>query len=152
MTTLSSLSKTDEEIGNRVYKQGELNQMIKVLQGKADKYYCEKLDSLGDRLKQANKDVRESPNVAIDTVVAVKKDIELVEQEAMRFAMPNAAGDYANHRVVSTGDNEDFAPKLRELKFELASLEKRINEIKGIQLADDSINAAIGNWGKYASL
>ncbi len=152
VTTLSSLSKTEEENGNRIYKQGELDQMIKALQDQADVYYGEKLESLKDRLKQAERNVRESPNVAVDAVAAVKKDIELVEQEAMQFAMPNAAGDYANHRVVSTGDNEDFAPKLREVKFELASLQKRINEIKGIRLADDSINAALGNWGKYASL
>ena len=42
----------------------------------------------------------------------------------MQF-VPNAAGDYANHRLVSTGDKEEFAPKLREVKFELASLEKK---------------------------
>ena len=152
VTTLSSLSKTDDETGNRTYKQGVLDQMIKKLQGKADDYYCEELDSLKDRLKQAERNVRESPNVAVDTVAAVKKDIELVEQEAMQIPMPNAPGDYANHRVVSTGDKEKFALTLRKVKFELASLEKKIKEIKGIRLADDSINAALGNWGKYASL
>jgi hypothetical protein len=152
VTTLSSLSKADNEITNRIYKQGVLDRMIKALQGQADVYYGEKLESLKDRLKQAERNVRESPNVAVDVVAGVKKDIELVEQEAMQFAMPNAAGDYANHRLVSTGDKEEFALTLKQVKFELASLEKRVKEIKGIRLADDSINAALGNWGKYASL
>ena len=152
VTTLSSLSKTDNEIANRIYKQGNLDQMIKALQGKADDYYCEKLDSLKDRLKQAARKVRESPNVAVDTAIAVRRDIDSLEQEAMQFAMPDAAGDYANHRVVSTGDKEKFALTLKQVKFELTSLEKRVKEIKGIRLADDSINAALGNWGKYASL
>ena len=153
VTTLSSLSKTEEEIASRIYKQGKLDRVIKELQAKADDHYCEKLDSLKDRLKQAERNVRESPNVAVETVAAVKKDIELVEQEAMQFAMPNAAGDYAKYRVVTTGDKrEQFASELRKVKFDLASLEKTIKEIKGIRLADDSINVALGNWGKYASL
>ena len=150
--SLSTLPKTGVEKAAVIRKKGAAERKMRSFQAKADSFCKEEIREINTEIGRALADIRERPKNAADVAAAVKKELDKLEKEATQVAIPNAVGEYAQWRMVSEEGQKLFDVRADSVKQNLKFLEKRVQEIRGVTMADASINAALGNWTKYGQL
>ena len=149
---LSTLPKTGAEKAAVIRKKGAVERKMRSLQGNADAFCKQKIRGINTQIDRASADIRERPKNAAEVAAAVRAELEQLEKEAMQVAMPSAVGEYAQWRMVSEEGQKLFDLRADSVKQNLEFLEKRVQEIRGVTMADADIDAALGNWAKYGQL
>lgn len=150
--SLSTLPKTGIEKATVIRKKGSVERQMRSLQGKADAFCEQKIREINTQIDRALADIRERPKTAAEVAAAVRVELEQLEKEATQVAMPSAVGEYAQWKMVSEEGQKLFDLRADSVKQNLDFLEKRVQEIRGVTMADADIDAALGNWQKYAAL
>ena len=150
--SIPAFSKTVDEKNIINKKKERLEEKMQLFQDKADSFCGQKTRELNTQIDRALADIRERPKTAAEAAAAVRAELEQLEKEATQVAMPSAAGEYAQWRMVSEEGQKLFTPGANSIKQNLEFLEKRVQQIRGITMADANIDAALGNWIKYGQL
>ena len=150
--SIPASSKTIDEKDSIKKKKKMLEKKMQLFQDKADSFCKERIRKINLQIDRALADIRERPKTAAGVAAAVRTELEQLEKEAVQVAMPSAVGEYAQWRMVSEEGQKLFDLRADSAKQNLEFLEKRVQEIKGVTMADANIDAALGNWEKYAAL